>query len=54
VGDVNALVNYGYDTVKYDGCSAEHNMTMWAGLIGATDKAAGMVIEVKCAACMSS
>jgi hypothetical protein len=30
----------------YAGCSAEHNMTMWAGLISATEKAAGMVIEV--------
>jgi hypothetical protein len=31
--------------VKYDGCSTERNMTKWAALIGATEKAAGMVIE---------
>ena len=44
-GDVNALIDFGFDTVKYDGCSAEHNMTLWAELFAGTEKADGMVIE---------
>ena len=42
---MNAAVDFGFDTVKYDGCSAEHNMSLWASLYNGTVKGEGMVLE---------
>ena len=44
-GDVDALVDYGFDNVKYDGCGPEHNMTMWAAMYAGTIKGLNMTIE---------
>ena len=37
-GDVDALVRYGYDSVKLDGCGPANNTWLWAKLINATGK----------------
>ena len=44
-GDAAALVAFGFDAAKYDGCGQEHNMTLWAELFEATEKGPGMVLE---------
>ena len=44
-GDVKALVEYGFDSLKVDGCSAQKDGAMWASLINATEKGATMIIE---------
>jgi hypothetical protein len=44
-GDAAFLLENGFDTVKYDGCSIENNMTLWAELFAASPKGAGMVME---------
>ena len=31
-GDVEAALAYGFDSVKIDGCSAQHNMSLWHSL----------------------
>ena len=31
-GDVEATLAYGFDSVKIDGCSNQHNMTLWSNL----------------------
>jgi len=35
-GDVDAIVSYGYDGVKIDGCGPSHNLLLWAQLINKT------------------
>jgi hypothetical protein len=42
---VDAAVDFGFDTIKYDGCSEEHNMSLWASLFNGTVKGPGMVLE---------
>jgi alpha-galactosidase len=37
-GDVAATVDFGFESVKYDGCGVEKNMTHWAALYNATGK----------------
>jgi len=37
-GDVNAIVSYGYDGVKIDGCGPSHDLLEWAALINATGR----------------
>ena len=37
-GDVNALVRFGYNSVKLDGCGPANNTWLWAKLINATGK----------------
>jgi hypothetical protein len=32
-GDTKAFIDYGFDALKVDGCSAQHNVSAWAGLI---------------------
>ena len=29
-GDVKAFIEYGFDALKVDGCSAQHNVSGWA------------------------
>ena len=38
-GDVDALIAYGYDAVKLDGCGAQRDLDLWATLINKTGKA---------------
>ena len=39
-GDVHATVfQYGYDSLKLDGCGQKLNLTLWASLLNATGKA---------------
>lgn len=38
-GDVSALIAFGFDAVKLDGCGAEYNLDLWASLINETGKA---------------
>jgi len=38
-GDVAAIVKYGFDGVKLDGCSQFENLTWWADLLNQTGKA---------------
>lgn len=42
-GDVAALTEYGFDSVKFDGCAApptgQNDMTLWSSLLNATGKA---------------
>jgi alpha-galactosidase len=35
-GDVRAFAEYGFDSLKIDGCSAQHGVDMWAQLINQT------------------
>merc|ERR1712113_480324 len=35
-GDVKAFAQYGFDSVKIDGCSAQHGMETWSTLINKT------------------
>jgi hypothetical protein len=44
-GDAAFLLENGFDTVKYDGCSIENNMTRWAELFAASPKGEKMVME---------
>ena len=44
-GDVNALLAYGYDAVKLDGCGAEYDLDLWSSLI--TTLGGGKVIEIE-------
>jgi len=37
-GDVNAIVGYGFDEVKLDGCGEFLNLTNWANLLNATGR----------------
>jgi len=37
-GDVNAVIKYGFDGVKLDGCGGEENVTLFASLFNATGK----------------
>ena len=45
IGDASALVAFGFDASKFDGCGQQHNMTLWAELLKNTEKGAGMVLE---------
>jgi len=38
VGDVNALVSYGFDSVKLDGCGKQLNLTKYAALFNASGR----------------
>jgi alpha-galactosidase len=38
-GDVNALINYGFDAVKLDGCGVQTDLQLFYDLINATGKA---------------
>lgn len=44
-GDVDALISYGFDSVKLDGCGAQKDIDLWSRLINATGKA--ILIEVR-------
>jgi hypothetical protein len=35
-GDVQAFIDYGFDALKVDGCSAQHNVSAWAGALSRT------------------
>lgn len=37
-GDVNAIVGFGFDAVKLDGCGQELDLTKWANLINASGR----------------
>lgn len=37
-GDVKALIEYGFDSVKYDSCGGEQDIQLWESLINATGK----------------
>jgi alpha-galactosidase len=37
-GDVDVLVQSGFDSIKLDGCGKEYDLTLWADLIAATGK----------------
>ncbi len=37
-GDVAALVQYGFDAVKLDGCGKEYDLDQWSSLINATGR----------------
>ena len=37
-GDVSALIRYGFDAVKLDGCGPANDTFLWAKLINATGK----------------
>lgn len=37
-GDVNALIAYGFDSVKLDGCGQEYDLQLWWDLMQATGK----------------
>jgi len=39
-GDVTAIVDFGYDGVKIDGCGPSHNLLEWARLINETGRPA--------------
>jgi len=38
-GDVNALIKYGFDSVKLDSCGAQVDMGLWYDLFNASGKA---------------
>lgn len=38
--DLRPRVTAGFDSVKFDGCSAQHNMTLWAQLLNQTGRPA--------------
>jgi hypothetical protein len=40
VGDVNLWADAKFDSVKFDGCSAQHNMSLWAALLNKTGRPA--------------
>ena len=40
VGDVNLWADIKFDSIKLDGCSAQHNMTLWAALLNKTGRPA--------------
>jgi len=42
-GDVEAALAYGFDSVKIDGCSSQHNMSLWHSLFN--DSGVAVLIE---------
>ena len=44
-GDVAALNQYGFDSVKLDGCSKQHNISQWASLLNVSSAGPQMIIE---------
>jgi alpha-galactosidase len=44
-GDVAFFAAAGFDSLKTDGCSAQHNMSLWGDLLYATDKGPGLLLE---------
>ena len=38
-GDVAALIEFGFDSVKLDGCGAQRDLDLWANLMNASGRA---------------
>lgn len=45
-GDVDATLDYGFDSIKLDGCGAQRDLTLYAALFNATGKS--ILIENWC------
>jgi alpha-galactosidase len=46
-GDVSALISFGFDSIKLDGCGAQNNITRWAELIEAGTRGLNRSIVVE-------
>ena len=46
-GDVSALLEFGFDSIKLDGCGAQNNISRWAELIEAGTRGLGRSVLVE-------